>query len=63
MPMRHGTLEQMSGSGHISLSNGVAYGEPYESAVADVTVQGKDIEAGQRRVEGARHADRRQWRI
>ncbi len=26
-------------------SNGVAYGEPYESAVAELTVQGKDIEA------------------
>ncbi len=41
-----GTLKQMNGSGHISLSNGVAYGEPYESAVADVNIEGKDIEAG-----------------
>jgi translocation and assembly module TamB len=35
----------LNGGGHISLMNGVAYGEPYESAVADVTVQGKDIES------------------
>ncbi len=35
----------MSGGGHVSLTNGVAYGEPYESAVAELTVQGKDIEA------------------
>jgi translocation and assembly module TamB len=41
-----GTLQNLSGSGHLSLMNGVAYGEPYESAVAELTVQGKDIEAG-----------------
>ena len=40
-----GTLQSLSGSGHLSLMNGVAYGEPYESAVAELTVQGKDIEA------------------
>jgi translocation and assembly module TamB len=40
-----GTLEDLSGGGHVSLVNGVAYGEPYESAVADLTVQGKDVEA------------------
>jgi translocation and assembly module TamB len=40
-----GTVASLSGGGHISLTNGVAYGEPYESAVADVTVNGKDIEA------------------
>ncbi len=40
-----GTLRSLSGEGHLSLMNGVAYGEPYESAVADVTVQGKDLEA------------------
>ncbi|WP_260734694.1 translocation/assembly module TamB domain-containing protein [Tunturiibacter lichenicola] len=40
-----GTLRSLSGGGHLSLMNGVAYGEPYESAVADVTVQGKDVEA------------------
>jgi translocation and assembly module TamB len=40
-----GTLNSLSGTGHISLENGVAYGEPYESAMAELTVQGKDIEA------------------
>ncbi len=40
-----GTLRSLSGSGHVSLANGVAYEEPYESAVAELTVQEKDIEA------------------
>jgi translocation and assembly module TamB len=40
-----GTLRSLSGGGHISLMNGVAYDEPYESAVAEMTVQGKDVEA------------------
>jgi translocation and assembly module TamB len=40
-----GTLRSLSGGGHLSLTNGVAYGEPYESAVANLTVQGKDLEA------------------
>ncbi len=40
-----GTLKDLSGNGHLSLKNGVAYGEPYESAAADLTVQGKDVEA------------------
>jgi translocation and assembly module TamB len=40
-----GTLQNLSGGGRLSLMNGVAYGEPYESAVAEMTVQGKDIEA------------------
>lgn len=40
-----GTLDDMGGGGHLSLTNGVAYGEPYDSAVADLTVQGKDIVA------------------
>jgi translocation and assembly module TamB len=40
-----GTLRSLSGGGHVSLANGVAYGEPYESAVAELTVQGRDIEA------------------
>jgi translocation and assembly module TamB len=40
-----GTLNSLSGGGHVSLMNGVAYDEPYESAVAELTVQGKDIEA------------------
>jgi translocation and assembly module TamB len=40
-----GTLNSLSGGGHVSLMNGMAYGEPYESAVAELTVQGKAIEA------------------
>ena len=40
-----GTLRSLSGGGHVSLVNGVAYDEPYESAVAELSVQEKDIEA------------------
>jgi translocation and assembly module TamB len=40
-----GTVKNLSGSGHLGLANGVVYGEPYESAVAELTVQGQDIEA------------------
>jgi len=40
-----GTLRSLNGGGHVSLMNGVAYDEPYESLVATLTVQGKDIEA------------------
>ena len=40
-----GTLRSLNGGGSISLANGVAYGEPYESANVDLTVQGQDIEA------------------
>ncbi|HEX3969482.1 MAG TPA: translocation/assembly module TamB domain-containing protein [Edaphobacter sp.] len=40
-----GTLRTLSGGGHVSLTNGVAYDEPYESAVVELTVSGKDIEA------------------
>ena len=35
----------MSGGGSVSLVNGVAYGEPYESVNVDLTAQGQDIEA------------------
>jgi translocation and assembly module TamB len=40
-----GTLKSLGGGGHVALTNGVAYGEPYESAVVDLTVQGNAIEA------------------
>ncbi|HEY6373931.1 MAG TPA: translocation/assembly module TamB domain-containing protein, partial [Edaphobacter sp.] len=40
-----GTIKNLNGSGHLALADGVAYGEPYESAVAELTVQGQDIEA------------------
>ncbi len=40
-----GTLAKLSGSGNISLANGTAYGEPYQSVNVDLSVQGQDIEA------------------
>ena len=40
-----GTIKNLSGSGHLALANGVVYGEPYESAVAELTVEGQDVEA------------------
>ena len=43
--MLSGTMKNLNGGGHVALANGVAYGEPYESAVAELTVQGQDIEA------------------
>jgi len=45
-----GTLNNLSGSGHLSLANGVAYGEPYESADTDLTVRGEDVEASHAQV-------------
>lgn len=42
-----GTLKTLAGSGTIGLTNGVAYGEPYEAVNVALTVQGKDIEASQ----------------
>ncbi len=40
-----GELRTLNGGGHVSLMNGVAYDEPYESATADLVVQGKEIQA------------------
>jgi translocation and assembly module TamB len=40
-----GTFENLNGAGHLTLANGVAYGEPYESLAADVFAQGKAIGA------------------
>lgn len=40
-----GTLKSLTGGGHVALANGVAYGEPFESAVVEMTVQGQVIEA------------------
>ena len=40
-----GLVKDLAGNGQITLSNGVVYGEPYESAVADVAVQGRTIDA------------------
>jgi translocation and assembly module TamB len=42
-----GTLDNMNGQGKISLTRGVAYGEPYDSAVADLTVRGQEVDASQ----------------
>ena len=38
-----GTLRSLSGGGHVSLTNGVAYGEPYESAVAESDGAGQGL--------------------
>jgi translocation and assembly module TamB len=40
-----GTLGNMDGTGRISLAKGVAYGEPYDSAVAELAVRGQAIDA------------------
>ena len=40
-----GTLENLNGEGKISLTKGVAYGEPYDSAIVDLAVHGQDFEA------------------
>ena len=40
-----GTLGNMDGTGRISLAKGVAYGEPYDSAAAELAVRGQEIDA------------------
>nr|WP_255551392.1 translocation/assembly module TamB domain-containing protein [Granulicella sp. dw_53] len=40
-----GPIQAPTGSGRVVLSNGVAYGESFESAAADLSVQGRAIEA------------------
>lgn len=40
-----GTMGNLTGQGRISLTKGVAYGEPYDSAVVDLAVRGQDYEA------------------
>ena len=42
-----GTLEDIDGQGKITLTNGVAYGEPYDSATVNLAIKGKDFEASQ----------------
>jgi translocation and assembly module TamB len=42
-----GTLGELNGSGKVSLTKGVAYGEPYDSAAANLSVEGQDFEASQ----------------
>lgn len=40
-----GTLGNLTGGGRVTLRNGVAYEQPYDAVVADVTVRGQDITA------------------
>lgn len=40
-----GTLRSLSGSGNLTLTNGVAYGEPYQTLAVDVSAQGTQINA------------------
>ncbi len=42
-----GTLKNLGGSGTISLTNGVAYGESYQAVNVNLSVAGQDIEASQ----------------
>ncbi len=42
-----GTFANLNGGGQVSLVNGVAYGEPYESAKVTLTVKGQDVEASE----------------
>jgi translocation and assembly module TamB len=41
-----GTLGALQGGGSIALANGVAYGEAYQAVNVDLSVKGRDIEAG-----------------
>jgi len=40
-----GTLGNLDGTGKVSLARGVAWGEPYDSAVADIAMHGQQVEA------------------
>ncbi len=53
-----GTLGDLNGQGAVSLMKGVAYGEPYDSATANLAVTGEDFEASRVAVQlhGARIA-------
>ena len=42
-----GRLDALSGAGTVALTNGIAYGEPYDSVNVAVSVEGKQIEASQ----------------
>jgi translocation and assembly module TamB len=42
-----GTLANLNGDGKVSLTKGLMYGEPYDSAVATLSVKGQDVEASQ----------------
>jgi translocation and assembly module TamB len=40
-----GTLRSLAGTGNLTLTNGVAYGEPYQTIAVDVTARGTQIDA------------------
>ncbi len=40
-----GTLENLNGAGNVTLTNGVAYGEAYETLSVDATVRGQQVDA------------------
>ena len=40
-----GTLGNLTGDGRVTLRNGIAYEQPYDSVVADVSVRGQEITA------------------
>jgi translocation and assembly module TamB len=40
-----GTLRSLAGSGNVTLTNGEAYGEPYQTIAVDVSAQGTEINA------------------
>ncbi|MGA2438180.1 MAG: translocation/assembly module TamB, partial [Acidobacteriaceae bacterium] len=40
-----GTLDDLDGTGKILLARGTAYGEPYDSAAAELAVRGQEIDA------------------
>ena len=42
-----GTLGTIAGAGRITLSKGGAYGEPYDSAMANLAMHGQDLEVSQ----------------
>ena len=42
-----GTIDDLNGAGHVILSNGVAYGEPFDSFTTDLVAHGKEIDATQ----------------
>ncbi|HEY4381486.1 MAG TPA: translocation/assembly module TamB domain-containing protein [Acidobacteriaceae bacterium] len=42
-----GTLDDLNGDGKVTLTHGVAYGEPYDSASANLSIQGHQFDANQ----------------
>ena len=47
-----GTLGDLTGEGQVTLRNGVAYEQPYDSVVATVTVRGQELAASTLHVKG-----------